>query len=75
MSEKKLDYNMRKVAKTWTSPRLYEIVKGKKVVLKLKDEDDARQVLDYLNGLKCDGKKGGAKKSTKKSAKSSSKKK
>lgn len=67
-------FSMRKVAKTWTSPRLYEILKKDKVILKLKDEEDAKQVVEYLNkNFKESGRKGSkTKKSTAK--KSSSKK-
>ena len=77
MSKEENVYSIRKVAKTWTSNRLYEILKDGKVVLKLNDESDAKLVVDYLNKNHCkdSGKKGSSKKTGKKStAKKSTKK-
>ena len=49
MSDDGKTFTMEKVAKTWTSNRLYAICKDGEVILKLKDESDAKQVLEYLN--------------------------
>ncbi len=68
-------FSMEKVAKTWTSNRVYNIVRDGKVVLKLKDEDDAKLVLDFLN-KECGecGKKGSKSTSKKSSVKKGAKK-
>ena len=50
MSKKEL-FKVRRVERTWTSNKEYEILRGRKVVLKLGDRDEANKVCEYLNTL------------------------
>lgn len=53
MSEKDV-FTVRNVAKTWTSPKMFEIVKNdKKVILSLHNREDADNVCEYLNKNAC----------------------
>lgn len=60
MSKKDL-FTVRRVPRTWTSRKEYEICKGNKVVLKLGDRDEANEVCKYLNSFQ-----GGKRKESKK---------
>lgn len=44
-------FKVRRVEVTWTSNKKYEILRGRKVVLKLGDRDEANKVCEYLNTL------------------------
>ena len=69
MSKKNL-FTVRRVERTWTSNKEYEIVRGRKVVLKLGDRDEANAVCKYLNTLPIEsGNKKSSKKKTSKVAK------
>lgn len=66
---KKEEFTVRKVEKGWTEKREYEILRGRKVVLKLGDRDEANKVCKYLNTLPIEAKKKTTKKKTKEPAK------
>ena len=65
MSKNEKDvFTVRNVAQTWTSPKMFEIVKNdNKVILSLHNRDDAESVCEYLNKNAC--KKGGRPKGSK----------
>ncbi len=69
MSKKDV-YTVRRVPRTWTSNKEYEILKGRKVVLKLSDRSEADAVCKYLNTLPSEPAKKSTKKKTTKSTKS-----
>ena len=75
MSDKDV-FTVRKIAKTWTSTKVYEILKNDKPILKLGDRIDADNVCEYLNKNQCKKSTGGrkAKKGSKTTKKSTSKK-
>ena len=68
MSKKNM-FTVRRTERTWTSNKEYEILKGRKVVLKLKDRTEAEEVCKYLNTLPIEPAKKSTKKKTSKSAK------
>ncbi|WP_405287645.1 hypothetical protein [Methanobrevibacter sp.] len=65
MSKKEV-FTVRRVPRTWTSNKEYEICKGSKVVLKLGDRDEANEVCKYLNSFQPETRKQSKKKSVKK---------
>lgn len=48
---KENQFKVRRVPRTWTSNKEYEILKGNKVVLKLHDRKEADEVCKYLNSF------------------------
>lgn len=69
MSEKN-QFTVRRVPRTWTSNKEYEILKGRKVVLKLCNRDEADEVCKYLNSFQTETSTSKKKQSKKKSVKS-----
>ena len=69
MSKKNV-FTVRRVPRTWTSNKEYEILKGRKVVLKLSDRTEADEVCRYLNTFPVEPAKKSTKKKTTKPAKS-----
>lgn len=59
------EFTVRRVPRTWTSNKEYEILKGRKVVLKLKDRQEADEVCKYLNSFQTETGKQSKKKAAK----------
>lgn len=65
MSKKSNEFTVRRVPRTWTSNKEYEILKGRNVVLKLQDRKEADEVCKYLNSFQAETSKQSKKKSAK----------